>query len=203
MGIWHDRFQVLDSEKGPSANRSDRSDSSGVLAERSPNVCASRRVPGQARDRSAGGAAADRSRPWDKIIRQRERVNGTLTGVDPAVHIAQIQCLNAGLRLILKKLAPRPPEPPKPPHPTWDDEAKTWVVLSKADRDAYASWRSSSSNSGRQLSDAAIRVQGDLTWISDRTRRSRAREWAEFTDIHEGISERERSSTLSGPRSSN
>ena len=53
----------------------------------------------------------------DKIIRQRKRVNATLTGVDPSVHIKHIESLNAGLKLILNKLAPRPPEPPKPPMP--------------------------------------------------------------------------------------
>jgi hypothetical protein len=74
----------------------------------------------------------------DKIVRQRERVNATLTGVDPSVHVAHIQSLNAGLKLILKKLAPRPPEPPKPPLPVWDDAAKRWAVTEASGKDRAA-----------------------------------------------------------------
>jgi hypothetical protein len=74
----------------------------------------------------------------DKIIRQRERVNATLTGVSPEVHVQQIQSLNKGLRLILAKLAPRPVEPPPPPQPVWDDQSKVWKVMaSEQERDAY------------------------------------------------------------------
>ena len=39
-----------------------------------------------------------------KVIRQRERVSNTLSGVTPEQHVAEIESLNAGLRLILKKL---------------------------------------------------------------------------------------------------
>jgi hypothetical protein len=63
-----------------------------------------------------------------KIATQRERVNATLSGVAPEVHVAHVESLNAGLRLILKKLAPEPPKQPPPPLPVWDDQAKAWRV---------------------------------------------------------------------------
>ena len=63
-----------------------------------------------------------------KVIRQRERVSNTLSGVTPEQHVAEIESLNAGLRLILKKLAPVEPEPARPPMPVWDNTAKRWCV---------------------------------------------------------------------------
>ena len=63
-----------------------------------------------------------------KIIRQRERVNATLSGVAPEVHTAHIESLNAGLRLILRQLAPAKPKPPKPPLPVWDKLNKRWRI---------------------------------------------------------------------------
>jgi hypothetical protein len=51
----------------------------------------------------------------DKITRQRERVTLSLSGVDPSVHVAHLESLTTGLRLILNRLAPPPPVPAKPP----------------------------------------------------------------------------------------
>jgi hypothetical protein len=57
----------------------------------------------------------------EKMSRQRERAQ--------TLDLDQVQSLNAGLRLILRKLAPRAPEPPRPPMPTWNDNSKRWEIL--------------------------------------------------------------------------
>jgi hypothetical protein len=63
----------------------------------------------------------------EKLIRQRANVVSSLD--DQAdLHLRQVESLNKGLRIILRRLAPSKPKPPAPPMPTWDDEAKAWRI---------------------------------------------------------------------------
>jgi hypothetical protein len=62
----------------------------------------------------------------DKIVRQRERVTLSLSGVDPSVHVAHLESLTTGLRLILNRLAPPSPVPAKLPRPVWNNVLKKW-----------------------------------------------------------------------------
>ena len=64
----------------------------------------------------------------DKIVRQRAKVNATLSGVAPEVHVAHVEALTSGLRVVLRRLAPAKPKTPAPPMPVWDDRAKAWRV---------------------------------------------------------------------------
>jgi hypothetical protein len=64
----------------------------------------------------------------EKILRQRDRVNATLTGVAPEVHVAHLKSLNEGLRIALRRLALVPAKPIPPPMPVWDDSAKAWRI---------------------------------------------------------------------------
>jgi hypothetical protein len=42
----------------------------------------------------------------DKMIRQRQKVDVSLSGADPEVHAAHIAALTKGLRLVMRKLSP-------------------------------------------------------------------------------------------------
>jgi hypothetical protein len=72
-----------------------------------------------------------------KMTRQRDKVSATLESVDPAVHVAQVESLNKGLRLILRKLAPVKSKPPVPPLPVWDAAAKAWRIPQTDTRKAH------------------------------------------------------------------
>jgi hypothetical protein len=61
-----------------------------------------------------------------KMARQRDKVSASLSGTRPEDHVAHVESLNAGLRLLLRRLSPRLQEPSKPPMPVWDAATTSW-----------------------------------------------------------------------------
>jgi hypothetical protein len=66
----------------------------------------------------------------EKIIRQRAKVSASEG--DPDQHRQQVEALNKGLRIVLRRLVPPKPKPPAPPLPVWDDTGKRWVIPGEA-----------------------------------------------------------------------